>query len=209
MKILRFGFAVLTGAAITFGLLFLMQLLIKTGKSDLDKDTERHMVDFVRVKREETVERKKPKPKKPPKPEAPPPDMPAPSRTMSLDASAEPISIPDVPVNVQEVHVSNTMGIGFGLGTSDGDFLPIVKVKPIYPIAALNRGIEGYVIIEFTVTKTGSVKDPVVVEYDPSPIFNKAALDAALKFKYKPRVINGEAIEVAGVRNKITFKIEN
>ncbi len=68
---------------------------------------------------------------------------------------------------------------------------------------------KGYVIVEFTVTKTGAVRNPRVVEYDPSTIFNKAALAAALKFKYKPRIVNGEAIEVHGVLNKITFKLED
>ena len=75
--------------------------------------------------------------------------------------------------------------------------------------SAIDRGIEGYVIVEFTVTKTGAVKDPVVVEYHPSTIFNKAALAAALKFKYKPRIVNGEPIEVRGVLNKINFELED
>ena len=48
-----------------------------------------------------------------------------------------------------------------------------------------------------------------MVEYEPSTIFNKAALAAALKFKYKPRIVNGEPIEVRGVLNKITFQLED
>ena len=82
-------------------------------------------------------------------------------------------------------------------------------MAPIYPQRAIDRGIEGYVIVEFTVTKTGAVRDPRVVEYEPSTIFNKAALAAALKFKYKPRIVNGEPIEVRGVLNKITFQLED
>ena len=98
-------------------------------------------------------------------------------------------------------------GFGFTDGAADGDYLPIVKVAPVYPRRAVDLGIEGYVIVEFTVTKSGSVKDPVVIEYHPSTIFNKAAIAAALKFKYKPRIVNGEPIEVRGVLNKITFKL--
>ena len=90
----------------------------------------------------------------------------------------------------------------------DGDYLPIVKVAPIYPRRAQSRGIEGYVIVEFTVTKSGSVRDPFVVEAQPEGIFDRAAMDAALKFKYKPRVVDGEATEVAGVQNKISFEID-
>ena len=204
---IRFGIALLTGAAITFGLFFLMQLLIATGKGALSESKGGHIVDFVRVKKEERLERKKPKPKKPPKPEEPPPEVPQESKTTSLDATAEAVSIAPVPVMQADLNISS--GFGGGFGTSDGDYMPIVKVAPVYPIAAQTRGIEGYVVISFTVTKSGSVKDPTVVEYHPSPIFNQAAMKAALKFKYKPRVVNGEAIEVLGVLNKIVFKIDN
>ena len=95
---------------------------------------------------------------------------------------------------------------GVGFGVSDGEYLPIVKVAPVYPSRALSRGLEGYVIVEFTVTQTGATKDVVVVE-STSSLFERAAVDAAYKFKYKPRVIDGVAVEVPGVRNKITFEI--
>ena len=97
---------------------------------------------------------------------------------------------------------------GFGLAPSDGEYLPIVKVQPVYPRRALSRGIEGYVIVEFTVTKQGTTRDIRVVESKPSGIFDKAAIQAAGKFKYKPRVVDGQPIEVPGVQNKITFEIE-
>ncbi|MFT7505744.1 MAG: protein TonB, partial [Gammaproteobacteria bacterium] len=60
----------------------------------------------------------------------------------------------------------------------------------------------------FTVNKTGAVQNPVVVEANPQGIFEQAALDAVVKFKYKPRVINGEPTAVTGVQNRITFEIE-
>ena len=97
---------------------------------------------------------------------------------------------------------------GLALESGDGEYLPIVKVAPVYPRRALQRGIEGFVLVEFTVTKQGTVRDPVVVEANPSGIFEQAAMDAAMKFKYKPRVVNGEATEVSGVQNRITFQID-
>jgi protein TonB len=96
---------------------------------------------------------------------------------------------------------------GMGGFSSDGEYLPIVKVAPVYPRRAQTRGIEGYVLLEFVVTKTGAVTDPVVIEASPPGIFDRAAMQAALKFKYKPKVVNGEAIDVAGVRNLITFEL--
>lgn len=87
------------------------------------------------------------------------------------------------------------------------EFLPIVKIAPVYPVEAAEIGLEGYVIVEFTVTETGSVDDLFVVE-SSSPIFEQAAIDAALKFKYQPRTINGSPVAVPGVRNKIVFVLE-
>ena len=156
---------------------------------------------FVRVEREENVARKKPKPKKPPTPDQPPPDMPPPQQDAVNPGSNV--------IGVAPVSTSADVSIGgFGLAVSDGDYLPIVKVEPIYPRRAMSRGMSGHVIVEFTVTRTGTVRDPIVVE-STSSIFERAALAAVLKFKYKPRVVDGEAIEVAGVQNKITFVLED
>jgi protein TonB len=127
--------------------------------------------------------------------------MPAPSQADNFDNSmAVSMSAPNVEANL------NVGGVGFGV--SDGEYLPIVKVAPVYPSRALTRGLEGYVIVEFTVTRQGTVRDPVVVE-STSSLFERAATEAALKFKYKPSVIDGEPVEVPGVRNKITFEIQD
>jgi protein TonB len=87
---------------------------------------------------------------------------------------------------------------------ADGDYLPIVKVEPVFPRAAVTRRLEGWVLVSFTVTATGSVKDVMVLE-SSNEIFHQAAMQAAEKFRYKPRVSNGEPIEVHGVRNRIWF----
>ena len=200
--IARYATAIVTGTAVTFALLFLMQALIAYGRDAITKDGNFHFVDFVRVERDESVETKKRKPKKPPTPEAPPPDMPQP-KFDSADPGANTINVTAVPISADV----NIGGIG-GFENSDGDYLPIVKVAPIYPRRAQSRGIEGYVIVEFTVTRTGTVRDVTVVE-STSSLFERAAVNAAAKFKYKPRVVDGSAIEVPGVRNKITFQLED
>lgn len=202
--------AVVAGSTVTFGLLFLMQALIASGQTAIqDRETAR-VVDFVRVQREERLERKKAKPDRPSQPQAPPPDVPQPSVDQSFDADTRASTAVEFsPVTTSGVAVEVNPGFGVGAGTVDGDYLPIVKVAPVYPRRALEREIEGYVIVEFTVTKTGAVKDPHVIESDPPSVFDKAALAAALKFKYKPRIVNGEPIEVEGVLNKITFVLED
>jgi protein TonB len=207
----RVAIALVLGALVAFGLLFLMQALIATGETAITETESTRIVDFVRVKREERLESKRSKPDRPPNPDEPPPEAPQPSMDSSTADTGEAQAVQavhDAPVPVADVDISVTPGFGIAAGSADGDYLPIVKVAPVYPQRAIDRGIEGYVIVEFTVTKTGAVKDPRVVEYHPSTIFNKAALAAALKFKYKPRIVNGEPIEVRGVLNKITFQLE-
>jgi protein TonB len=209
---LRVIIAVILGSFAAAGLLFLMQALVASGQTAITHHTNARIVDFVRVKREERLESKRAKPDRPPNPDEAPPEAPQPSMdsTADLGSTTQIVEASHrAPVPVSDVDIAVSPGFGITAGSADGDYLPIVKVAPIYPRRAQDRGIEGYVIIEFTVTKTGAVRDPKVVEYDPSTIFNKAALNAALKFKYKPRIVNGEAIEVHGVLNKITFRLED
>lgn len=94
-----------------------------------------------------------------------------------------------------------------GGGMPDQDIGPIVKVAPVYPNRAAERGIEGDVLLEYTVTKSGSVINPRVIE-SASTIFNQSALNSALKYKYSPRIIGGQAVEVTGVRTVIKFRLE-
>ena len=191
-------------AIVTLSLLWTMQFLIATADRTLDEDGIGRLVDFVRLKKDESVQRKSSKPEKPPVPKAPPPEPPKP-KLDDVEPTAEAIAIAPVDVN-PEIDLSAG---GFSFGAGEGDYLPIVKVAPIYPQRALSRGIEGFVVLEFTVTTKGTVKDVTVLDSEPeSSIFHRAAIKAALKFKYKPRVDGGKAVEVSGVRNIITFKLE-
>ena len=195
----RYAISIGLGALVTFALLFVMQLLIATGRGAITEARAFRIVDFVRVERQSIVETKKEKPEKPPEPEQAP-DMPSPDMLDSFDSSMA------VSMSSPVINASLNIG-GVGFGVSDGEYLPIVKVAPIYPARAASRGLEGYVILEFTVTRAGTVRDVFVVE-STSSIFERAATTAAYKFKYKPRVIDGEPVEVPGVRNKITFILE-
>ena len=109
-----------------------------------------------------------------------------------------------------ETHEDRIAGIGDNSAepdTPEDEMLPIVRVEPVYPARALSRGVEGYVDMSFTVTTTGTVKDPVVA-YSTNSLFDRAATRAVLKFKYKPRVIDGVAVDVPNVTERITFRIE-
>lgn len=109
------------------------------------------------------------------------------------------------------------MNLGMGTGgnfSGDGEYMPIVAVAPEYPRRAASRGIEGFVTVEFTVTTNGSTRDVEVVdavdtEGRETSIFNRAAIRAAERFKFRPRVIDGEPVEVAGVSYRFVFELED
>ncbi len=197
--IARYAISIGIGTAVTFSLLFLMQLLIATGRGALTEAATFRITDFVRVERNEVIETVKPKPEKPPEPETPP-EMPTPNNADNFDNSMSvSLSAPSLSANL------NIGGIGFGV--SDGEYLPIVKVAPVYTSRALSWGLEGNCILECSVTRAGSVQDLMTVECTSS-LFERAATQAALTFKYKPRVIDGEPVDVRGVQHLITFLIE-
>jgi len=188
---------------VTLALLWSMQALIAGGKNVLTDAPRGNVLDFIRLKKEQQLVKKERKPQKPAKPKEPPPPMTQPKMQQSnpnVNAVSTSFSA--------SIEADMSLSGGLSLGSGDGDYLPIVKVAPIYPRRAQSRGIEGYAIVEFTVTTNGSVQNPVVVESNPEGVFDRAAMDAALKFKYKPRVVDGVAMAVSGVRNKISFQID-
>ncbi|MCW8872613.1 energy transducer TonB [Pseudomonadota bacterium] len=202
-NVVRLLIGVVLGLLVTAALFWTMQYLIETADRDLNEGVSGNLVDFVRLKRDESIQRRQLKPKKPPPPDAPPPQPPTPQLD-NLNPNAEKIAISAAPVET-DIEMSG----GFSLGVGEGDYLPIVKVAPIYPQRALSRGIEGYCVVQYVVTRQGTIRDPFVIEDQcTSSLFHRASVQAALKFKYKPRVIDGQAVEVPGVQNKFTFEIE-
>ena len=198
----RYAFSVVIGTIVTLSLLFVMHLLIVTGKQALTKPRDRANLEFVRIKRNEALNVDDFTPEKPPKPPETPPETP-PQDMDNVDPDA-----PTINVAPPQVDANTDIGGPGGMNIAEGDYLPIVRVAPVYPARALSRGLEGYVDMAFTVTTTGTVKDPVVV-FSTSSLFERAAIRAVLKFKYKPRVVDGVPVEVPNVKTRITFKIED
>jgi protein TonB len=187
---------------ITLSLLLVMVSLIEFADKSLDKEKAIKLPDIHMPEVEIDVQRVIEKPEKPEVDETPPPEIPQ-QDFDQIDGNAE---IGEVAAP-SKMKANLDLNMGSGLQATDGEYLPIVKVAPQYPRRAVNKGIEGYVLLEYTVTKQGSVKDPVVIESEPGTIFDKAAINSALRYKYKPRVIDGQPVEVPGVRTKIKFQL--
>ena len=154
----RYAISIVFGVVITLSLLFVMQLLIVTGKQALTEPRERHKLEFVRVKRNETLNTDDYEPEKPPPPPETPPETP-PQDMDNIDPDA-----PTIDVGRPEINANTDIGGPGGMNIAEGDYLPIVRVAPVYPARALSRGLEGFVDLSFTVTTAGTVKDPVVIQ---------------------------------------------
>lgn len=198
---LRSVIGAVAAVPIALGLFYLMQSLIDTQFEQEDVKT-RKIADIVVPDKVIETNLKEVLPEKVEDPDEPPPDMEPLDFDMDVDMNSANMA-PTVAMNVS-INAS-------GLSSGDGEYLPIVKVAPIYPRRAQTRGISGTCIVTYTVTTTGAIRDPYIeneTDCSPKGIFERASIKAALKFKYKPRVVDGQAIEVAGVRNKFTYELE-
>lgn len=89
----------------------------------------------------------------------------------------------------------------------DQEYYPINRVAPVYPRRALEREIEGYCDISFTITPAGKVID-AVAEFCSRVNFSRSATRAVLQYEYEPRVVDGVPQTVTGVTTRITYFVE-
>jgi protein TonB len=201
-SLIRILFVAPQAFLVTLSLLVLMVSLIEFADKELDKTERIRLPDIMMPDFEMTVQRIVQKPDKPVIDETPPPEVPE-QDFEQIDGDAAVGKV----VSPKRIKANMDLTIGAGLQASDGEYLPIVKVAPIYPRRALERGTEGYVVLEYTVTKQGTVRNPIVIEAKPPNVFERAAIKSALRYKYKPRVEDGEPVEVPGVRTRVIFKM--
>jgi len=152
---IRLLFGAIIAALVVGTLFWAMQYMIKIGAKAETEDISFKMPDFARAKVIKNEVRRRKPPKKPPPPDKPP-KQPPPPKLDNVQAQAEAISVSAAPVNT-DVSLSDS---GFSVGNiSEGEYLPIVKIAPIYPPRAADRGVEGHCTVVYTVTTNGSTSD--------------------------------------------------
>ena len=87
------------------------------------------------------------------------------------------------------------------------EMLPQRLITPPYPDVALELEIEGYVVVNFTVTETGAIEDIVIDESEPPGVFNDAAILAAQRLRFEPRIVTGEPVRVEDVVYRFDWKL--
>lgn len=190
------------GAFVTIALIYLMQALIATGARLDERVSVVRIVDATMPEITMEVIREVERPQQLEEVAPPPPT--ASDRNVEVDAG------PSLNVSRGPVDVDLDISIGgASLGISDGEMLPLVNIQPQYPTRAAQRGIEGWCQVTFTVTETGGVRDVSVVDADPPGMFDQASIRAAERFRFQPRVVNGEGVEVPNVQYVFRFQLED
>jgi TonB family protein len=67
------------------------------------------------------------------------------------------------------------------------------KVDAKYPKEAYEKGLEGWVWLEFDVDESGAVKDVDIIDAFPNKTFNRAIYNAVRRWRYEPLMLNGKA----------------
>lgn len=194
------------GAGITFGLFILMSYLIKSEFVPPEKsDTPAIQITMVDTDDDIRV-RDRRVPKKPPTPKNPPPPQ---TQRVAQVQKPNPqnmnFQMNNIDVNVQGDTYIGTPGSAGNM--SDGDAIPMVVIEPSYPRKAAMEGIEGWVRFKFTVSPDGTPKDIEVIDAEPKRIFERDARKAIYKWKFKPKVVDGKAIEQPNMYYTLEFKL--
>ena len=199
----RYAYALALGAAVTFGLFFLMQSLIAYGSARKQDEVMGRVIDFVMINKDSETQTKRRRPPRKLAEERPPepPDL-------ELSRARK-------PKNQNQNAAFGSFDFGdlsgqphLGGAPTDGDILPLVRIEPRYPARALQREIEGWVLLEFSISPAGTVVNPFIVDSEPPRTFDRAALRAVSRWKYKPKVEDGTAVIRHGVQVVLTFELE-
>ncbi|MDO8908939.1 MAG: energy transducer TonB [Pseudohongiella sp.] len=201
MIAIRWLISVGLAAFITIVLFYFMQALIATG-GELDQRVNVvRIVDATMPEIVMEVVREVERPEEIQQQDTPPPEVP--DRNVDMDTNN------NLNISRDSVNVDVGLDIGaHGLGVSDGEMLPLVNIQPTYPTRAAQRGIEGWAQVAFTVTETGGVRDVRVVDAEPQGMFDQASIRAAERFRFQPRVVNGQPVEVPNVQYVFRFQLE-
>jgi len=201
MIVIRWLVSLGLASAVTIALFYFMQALIATGADLEQRVNVVRIVDATMPEIVMEVVREVERPEEIQQLDQPPPDVP--DRNINMDGDN------NLNISREVVNVDLDLNIGnAGLGATDGEMLPLVNIQPTYPTRAAQRGIEGWAQVSFTVTETGGVRDVFVVDAEPAGMFDQASIRAAERFRFQPRVVNGQPVEVPNVQYVFRFQLE-
>jgi protein TonB len=176
---------------VTAGIFAVMNGMVSTDGAQNNNQGEQTVIDFIRLKQDSesrTKEREKKEPPKPKKPPMPPQQTAQQSTPMKQIAMRLPNITPDLSLANKSLLGDAQIGMGFG----DGDVIPLVRMPAQYPSKAKRRNIEGFVKARLEVNAKGTVDSVEIVDSKPRGIFERSAIRALYKYKFKPQIVDGK-----------------
>ncbi len=180
------------GILLAFLVFWVMQWMIQPEPQNDQASDGVAMVDFIRAMKDSQSENKQRNVKEPPKPKIPP-MMQAPALLKSAPQKID-ISIPNLNSSLASFKGDAMGGMLAGFGFGDSDVIPLVQVEPRYPPQAISRKIEGYVMVRLQISKLGSVEGVEVVDAKPRGVFEREAIKAAWRYRFKPKLVDGKPV---------------
>lgn len=156
------------------------------------------LANFIRMQEQSRDVRSRRDPKAPEKPKT------EQQQDLNRLAQASKGGVGGLSVDMPNIDIEIDVGGGIALAR---ELTPLVRFSPDYPMSAAQNRTEGYVLLRFTVTETGSVADPEVLRSFPPGIFDRAAMRSVLRWKYQPQLVNGEPVSVMSY-TRIVFRME-
>ncbi|MDA0927344.1 MAG: TonB family protein [Proteobacteria bacterium] len=203
MIVVRWAVSMTMAVVITLGLFYFMQALIATGERFDQRVNVVRIVDATMPEIELEVIEEIDKPEMIEEVVQDTPDTP--DRQINLDSG------PALNIERASIEVDTSLDISnAGISATDGDYLPLVAIAPQYPTRAAQRGIQGWCLVSFTVDGMGNVVEDtiVVVDAEPQNIFDRSSINAAARFKFQPRVVDGQGVDVPGVQYLFRYQLE-
>ncbi|MFH0784019.1 MAG: TonB family protein [Pseudomonadota bacterium] len=202
--------------ALNLALFGLMPYLLTRNSAPPTRQQEVHQINVIRFKQADSpVKRSTEKPPEPPpERQVPKPQTAKPAPTkLSLPFDINPhlpaagpdsLSIPVVPL--AQLGAGNLADI-FSTGDLDSPLVVLVRIPPVYPRSAKNRGTEGWVKVRFIVHEDGSVGNISVVESDPKTIFDDAVIRSVSGWKFKAGTVGGVPVKT-WAETVVRFKLD-
>ena len=192
------------GGSVTFLLFVLMAFLVQL-KAEFKPPEEYISVDLGNVKPESDVQGKKRTPPRKP----PPPKKPPPPEKLVVQEDNKVVNNLNFQMSSLNVELKGDGPfLGKGGAMNDGEAIPLMITEPRWPRKALMEGIEGYVRLCFTIQPDGKATEVKVVDSNPRRLFDRTAQRAVYKWKFKPQVIDGVAVEQPNMCYTMEFKLE-
>ena len=186
------------GIVVTTTLLWSMNALIDMGETAQTPSVPHRFPDWIRTDIETPVQESVKPPDRVTEP------APLPEQRPPAEAGGEtiPVAFPAPPIEPGGPDFRSGLP-----GNVDSGLINIINAQPDYPVGASQKGLEGYVIVQFDVTGLGTVENVRVIETSNS-IFNKAAVKAAYRSKYKPKTVDGVSYGTEGLRKLFRFEMK-